>query len=100
MENLTASMRSASELLERRRAEGTGRYADFSTENSRLSRPRTSQVPPTTSYRSTANTGNTGANNNGSLWGLLDMAQSWIMKSRRDRSEEKVKSLIRKSRQY
>lgn len=54
------------------------------------------------SYRSNTTSSTTEATaTSGSLWGLLDMAQSWIMshKSRRDRSEDKAKFLLRKSRQ-
>ena len=43
--------------------------------------------------------GGTGSGN--SLWGLLDMAQSWILThtSRRDRSEERSRYLLRKTKQ-
>ena len=76
------------------------------------------QPPPTKSYRSssgsvdtsgsagsgssshhaTSGAGGTGTGN--SLWGLLDMAQSWIMThtSRRDRSEERSRYLLRKTK--
>lgn len=144
LDNLNASMKAASEILERRRSErrgtaysGTGstsRYvgADYSlpfppdhlgtgaTERgrptSRYSLPM--QPPPTKSYRSssgsvdtsgsagsgssshhaTSGAGGTGTGN--SLWGLLDMAQSWIMThtSRRDRSEERSRYLLRKTK--
>ena len=103
MDNLTASMRNASEILERRRAEGSSRYADpYSNPRADLyeSRGRTAsryQAPPTTSYRSTtSDSTSTGS----SLWGLLDMAQSWLTshKSRRDRSEERSRYLIRKTK--
>ena len=118
MENLNASMRSASELLHRRRAEGTSRYVDPLTQyptgpfDQRRGRDpaRYNQGSNPThhhSYRSNqSSTGDhsidrTGAGSGGSLWGLFDMAQSWIMKpvkSRRDRSEEQSRSLMRKSR--
>ena len=126
MENLTASMKSASELLERRRAArssvdntsttstsgtsttstsgtntSTSRYVpDSNPERGRASTRYQVPTVPTeasSSYRSdTSNASSSGA----SLWGLLDMAQSWIMKSRRDRSEEKSRYLIRKTRQF
>ena len=114
MENLNASMRSASELLQRRRAEGTSRYVDqYPSSGVPHDRGRTSaryissdpgSIP---TYRSTTSRGSQGQDHStdrtsgGSLWGLLDMAQSWIMKpvkSRRDRSEEQSRTLMRKSR--
>ena len=122
MENLNASMRSASELLQRRRAEGTSRYVDqYPSSVSGLERGRTSaryipsepagSIPDSThtSYRSATSRAagggqqdhSTDRTSGGSLWGLLDMAQSWIMKpvkSRRDRSEEQSRTLMRKSR--
>ena len=124
MENLTASMKSASELLERRRAArssvdntsttstsgtsttstsgtntSTSRYVpDSNPERGRASTRYQVPTVPTasSSYRSDTSNASSGA----SLWGLLDMAQSWIMKSRRDRSEEKSRYLIRKTRQF
>lgn len=101
MDNLTASMRSASELLERRRTEGASRYADPDSLNERGRLPVRFPPPSTssTSYRSSTTT-TSDQSSSGSLWGLLDMAQSWIMKSRRDRSEEKSRYLNRKFRQY
>ena len=74
------------------------------------------QPPPTKSYRSSSGSVDTsgsagsgssshhatsGAGGTGnSLWGLLDMAQSWIMThtSRRDRSEERSRYLLRKTK--
>ena len=121
MDNLTASMKSASELLERRRNEGASRYVDSlydSTEYSLGPRGRAAvrssyvSTSSDASYRNSALSSASGGPSaaeasgsgqqasGGSLWGLLDMAQSWLMKPRRDRSEEKVKSLIRKSRHY
>ena len=132
MENLNASMRSASELLHRRRAEGTSRYVDpllypagglptpgtYEQRRGRVpARYNPSDQgsnPPHHIYRSTpgqtAATSHTGADHSTDrtgqaggpgLWGLFDMAQNWIMKpvkSRRDRSEEQSRSLMRKSR--
>jgi len=133
MENLNASMRSASELLQRRRAEGTSRYVDpllypagglptpglpYEQRRGRLPsryNPSTDQGSNPTHhiYRSTPgqtaatshtgdhSTDRTGQPGGPGLWGLLDMAQNWIMKpvkSRRDRSEEQSRSLMRKSR--
>lgn len=130
MENLNASMRSASELLHRRRAEGTSRYVDpllypagglptpgtYEQRRGRVpARYNPSDQgsnPPHHIYRSTpgqtaatSHTGDHSTDRTGpggpGLWGLLDMAQNWIMKpvkSRRDRSEEQSRSLMRKSR--
>ena len=136
MENLNASMRSASELLRRRRAEGTSRYVapllypagDLPTPGTHYEPQRRGRVParynPSTDQGSnrphqihsstgpghpaaTAHTGadhstdRTGQTGGPGLWGLFDMAQNWIMKpvkSRRDRSEEQSRSLMRKSR--
>lgn len=132
MENLNASMRSASELLHRRRAEGTSRYVDPllypagglptpGTYDQRRGRaparynpsiPDQGSNPPHHIYRSTpgqtaatSQTGDHSTDRTGQggpgLWGLFDMAQNWIMKpvkSRRDRSEEQSRSLMRKSR--
>ena len=133
MENLSASMRSASELLERRRAQGStgSRYVDqtllYPATPSRVypgvepqssvdrrgrasaryipsdqgSNPNSYRSNPSTTSHGDHSTDRTTGPGGGSLWGLLDMAQSWIMKpakSRRDRSEEQSRSLLRKSR--
>ena len=134
MENLNASMRSASELLQRRRAEGTTRYVDpllypaggLPTPGTHYEQRPRGRVPsrynpenqgsnPTyhhiyrstpgqtaaTSHTGDHSTDRTGQTGGPGLWGLLDMAQNWIMKpvkSRRDRSEEQSRSLMRKSR--
>ena len=144
LDNLNASMKAASEILERRRSErrgtaysGSSRYvaADYSlpfppdhfgvsaTERGRpTSRYTLLQAPPTRSYRSSSgSTSSSGSDSSGSiagsgsghhatsgapgtgnsLWGLLDMAQSWILNhtSRRDRSEERSRYLLRKTKQ-
>ena len=104
LENLTASMRSASELLERRRSEGSSRYVDhYPTQpnpfEGRGRAPTRSSQASSNIYRSS---GTADATSGGGLWGLFDMAQSWLTshKSRRDRSEEVSRSLIRKSRNH
>ena len=106
LENLSSSMRSASELLERRRAEGASRYADMYPPNP-LERGRaplrtgsSMQAPFYRSMETGSTQSGSGPNGGNGLWGLFDMAQSWITghKSRRDRSEEVSRSLIRKSR--
>ena len=109
LDSLTASMRNASEILERRRTEGSSRYVEpsLSPSSHYESRGRTAsryQVP-TTSYRSSttsaSSTSEAGtASASTGLWGLLDMAQSWLTthKSRRDRSEERSRYLIRKTK--
>jgi atypical dual specificity phosphatase len=124
MADLQASMRNASELLDRRRAAGSSRYestlqqiplvSERGRTTSRYSTPSASSSTTyytsstaTSSRSSTATTPTTSASTSeqtpasGPLWGLLDMAQSWIMnhRSRRDRSEEKAKYLLRRSRQ-
>ena len=123
LENLTASMKAANEILERRRSErsrdsgggsnsgsGSGtssRYVEYSLpQNKERGRPtsRYSTLPTTTStltsYRSSSgSTSDPTGTGSGSLWGLLDMAQSWLMShtSRRDRSEERSRYLLRKT---
>ena len=126
LDSLTASMKNASEILERRRTEGSSRYVEplnhysaasaasmastASTASSLEARGRSASryyVPPSsTSYRSTASTASTAsaaseaATSSGGLWGLLDMAQNWLTthKSRRDRSEERSRYLLRKTK--
>ena len=115
-------MKAASDILERRRSERNrpdSRYvgdyslplppmADIRQERGRPSSRYSSlnlQQPPSrsTTATSSASAGNASAGSDptsGSLWGLLDMAQSWLSghTSRRDRSEERSKYLMRKTR--
>ena len=122
-------MKAANDILERRRSERNrdSRYVEgYSLSlpvsagfphpaemvSSRQERGRQStrysslnlQQPPSRSATATSGTGNASAAGtdptSGSLWGLLDMAQSWITghTSRRDRSEERSKYLMRKTR--
>ena len=121
-------MKAATDLLERRRSAGStyssstsnSRYVDYTpsytpstdynTERGRSTTRYTPMQPPTTSmasYRSSTGSMETGSGGpgsgsgqqTGSLWGLLDMAQSWILNhtSRRDRSEERSRYLLRKT---
>ena len=122
-------MKAANDILERRRSERNrdSRYVEgyslslpvsagfphpAEMASSRQERGRQStrysslnlQQPPSRSATATSGTGNASAAGtdptSGSLWGLLDMAQSWITghTSRRDRSEERSKYLMRKTR--